>query len=66
MEVRILDAIAEASEFKYHYVTPEDGQWGRKLKNGKWTGMIGCYKLEPTYMHTRMHIHKYVYTCCIN
>ncbi|XP_050687409.1 glutamate receptor ionotropic, delta-2-like isoform X2 [Eriocheir sinensis] len=41
LEVRLLDVLAAAANFTYHYVAPVDGQWGRLTKDGTWTGMIG-------------------------
>ncbi|XP_047493576.1 uncharacterized protein LOC125042154 [Penaeus chinensis] len=40
-EITLLDELATAINFTYHYVRPEDGQWGRLTSSGNWTGMIG-------------------------
>ncbi|XP_068202845.1 glutamate receptor ionotropic, delta-1-like [Palaemon carinicauda] len=46
LEVLLLDALAEAANFTYHYVAPEDGEWGRLKPSGQWTGMIGMVTTE--------------------
>ncbi|KAG7176009.1 Glutamate receptor ionotropic, delta-1-like 28, partial [Homarus americanus] len=46
LEVFLLDTLAEAINFTYHYVAPKDNQWGRLTKNGTWTGMIGMVVYE--------------------
>ncbi|XP_042858563.1 glutamate receptor ionotropic, delta-1-like, partial [Penaeus japonicus] len=45
-EITLLDELATAINFTYHYVRPEDGQWGRLTSNGTWTGMIGMVATE--------------------
>ncbi|ROT82736.1 hypothetical protein C7M84_024107 [Penaeus vannamei] len=40
-EITLLDELATAVNFTYHYVRPKDGQWGRLTSSGNWTGMIG-------------------------
>ncbi|KAK7056580.1 hypothetical protein SK128_023923 [Halocaridina rubra] len=40
LEVMLLDVLALAANFTYHYVAPKDGEWGRLTANGTWTGMI--------------------------
>ncbi|XP_063868717.1 uncharacterized protein LOC135104904 [Scylla paramamosain] len=37
----VLDIIARKLSFCYEYVVPEDRQFGLKMTNGSWTGMIG-------------------------
>ncbi|XP_071514341.1 glutamate receptor ionotropic, delta-2-like [Panulirus ornatus] len=46
LEVLLLDVLAEAANFTYHYVAPADTQWGRLTANGTWTGMIGMVVYE--------------------
>ncbi|KAF8773253.1 Glutamate receptor ionotropic like protein [Argiope bruennichi] len=38
---RILDIILKAMKVEFKLLIPEDGEWGRLLPNGSWTGMIG-------------------------
>lgn len=40
VELRLLDYAAQALNFTYRLVVPEDGEWGRPL-NGTWTGKVG-------------------------
>ncbi|XP_076044882.1 glutamate receptor ionotropic, delta-1-like [Oratosquilla oratoria] len=46
LEIQLLNALAKTGNFTYHYVAPADNQWGRKTKNGTWTGMIGMVGYE--------------------
>ncbi|XP_064109578.1 glutamate receptor ionotropic, delta-1-like [Macrobrachium nipponense] len=46
LEVLLLDVLAEAANFTYHYVAPADGEWGRLKPSGVWTGMIGMVTTE--------------------
>ncbi|XP_066975303.1 uncharacterized protein [Macrobrachium rosenbergii] len=40
VEMRLLDYAAQALNFSYRLVVPEDGEWGRPV-NGTWTGKVG-------------------------
>ncbi|XP_043220420.1 glutamate receptor ionotropic, delta-1-like [Amphibalanus amphitrite] len=37
---RIMDTLAEELGFTYTVVEPPDGQWGLRLPNGSWTGLV--------------------------
>ena len=40
--IDIINALADAMNFTYSYVLPEDGHWGtQNPKTGTWNGMIG-------------------------
>ncbi|XP_047499265.1 glutamate receptor ionotropic, kainate glr-3-like [Penaeus chinensis] len=39
--VTVLEILAEKLNFTYHYVRPLDQEWGRKLPNGSFTGLVG-------------------------
>lgn len=41
MEVDLLSTVSKGANFTYHFVAPGDGQWGKELPDGSWTGMIG-------------------------
>ncbi|XP_042233761.1 glutamate receptor-like, partial [Homarus americanus] len=37
----LVDYLAKALNFSYTYVRPPDGSWGKRYKNGSWSGMVG-------------------------
>ncbi|XP_068211816.1 probable glutamate receptor [Palaemon carinicauda] len=39
--VEIFETIIQKMNYSHSYVTADDGEWGRLLANGSWTGMIG-------------------------
>ncbi|XP_076352647.1 glutamate receptor ionotropic, kainate 2-like [Tachypleus tridentatus] len=41
IEVHLLNTLARKMNFRYVIRTPLDGEWGRKLPNGTWTGLVG-------------------------
>ena len=41
IEIDVINTLADYSNFTYHFVQPEDKEWGRIDENGSWTGMIG-------------------------
>ncbi|XP_022243782.1 glutamate receptor ionotropic, delta-1-like [Limulus polyphemus] len=41
LEVGLLDILAEKLNFRYVIKSPKDNEWGTKLSNKSWTGMIG-------------------------
>lgn len=50
--------MAKHANFTYKYVTPSDRQWGRKLENGAWTGMIGKVVLNKKQLDIALHFLK--------
>ncbi|GIZ02056.1 lig_chan-Glu_bd domain-containing protein [Caerostris extrusa] len=41
VEAEFLQILSETLKFRYKLITPRDGQWGKKMANGTWTGMTG-------------------------
>ncbi|XP_076353788.1 glutamate receptor ionotropic, delta-1-like [Tachypleus tridentatus] len=41
LEVGLLDTLAKKLNFRYIIKSPKDNEWGAKLSNKSWTGMIG-------------------------
>ncbi|XP_064602759.1 probable glutamate receptor [Liolophura sinensis] len=41
IDIDILDELANALNFKYILMEPEDGLFGAKLSNGSWSGVVG-------------------------
>ncbi|GIY44734.1 putative glutamate receptor [Caerostris darwini] len=41
IEVKFLEVLSQCMHFKYTVVQPQDGEYGQKLDDGWWTGMIG-------------------------
>ncbi|XP_042871398.1 probable glutamate receptor [Penaeus japonicus] len=39
--VTLLSILAQKMNFTYHFVRPQDHEWGRMLPNGSFTGMVG-------------------------
>nr|VZI21703.1 unnamed protein product [Spirometra erinaceieuropaei] len=40
-QIDLLQLLQEQFQFGFELVTPADGEYGRKLPNGSWTGLIG-------------------------
>ncbi|VDL90734.1 unnamed protein product [Schistocephalus solidus] len=40
-QIDLLQLLQEQFEFSYELVIPADGEYGRRLSNGSWTGLIG-------------------------
>ncbi|XP_069188800.1 uncharacterized protein [Procambarus clarkii] len=38
---KVIQVLADTTNFMYTFVRPLDGQWGIPLSNGSWSGMIG-------------------------
>ncbi|GFS84357.1 glutamate receptor ionotropic, delta-1 [Nephila pilipes] len=38
---RFLEELSQVLQFKYDLISPPDMQWGRRLENGFWTGLVG-------------------------
>ncbi|XP_037791279.1 uncharacterized protein LOC119586601 [Penaeus monodon] len=41
LDIRMLNALAEALNFTYEMRTPWDNQWGTSTPSGNWTGIVG-------------------------
>ncbi|GIY11694.1 lig_chan-Glu_bd domain-containing protein [Caerostris darwini] len=41
VEAEFLQILSETLKFRYKLIIPPDGQWGKKMANGTWTGMTG-------------------------
>ncbi|GIY25577.1 lig_chan-Glu_bd domain-containing protein [Caerostris extrusa] len=46
MEGRFLDLLSKALRFKYHLKSPVDGEPGRMIGNGNWTGLFGMIQRQ--------------------
>lgn len=46
IEIKLLNVLADALNFRYKLVVPADKEWGRKTSNGTWTGIIGLLARE--------------------
>ncbi|XP_054721270.1 glutamate receptor ionotropic, kainate glr-3-like [Uloborus diversus] len=40
-EAELLKTVREKLGFRYQILKPQDGEWGRQLPNGSWTGLVG-------------------------
>ena len=41
-ELLQLETLADLLNFTYRLVEPEDGEWGRRGEDGRWTGVDQC------------------------
>ncbi|XP_046379514.1 glutamate receptor ionotropic, kainate 2-like [Haliotis rufescens] len=41
-----MEHLSRRFNFSYQYVEPQDGQWGEKMDNGSWTGIVGALQRE--------------------
>ena len=51
----------------YELVLPPDGEYGRDIGNGSWTGVVGMLqnRVSPLYTHTHTHTHTHMmYVLC--
>lgn len=46
----MLDLIVKSLNVKYEVSFPNDRQWGNRLPNGSWTGMIGDLSTNVSYL----------------
>ncbi|XP_047736185.1 glutamate receptor ionotropic, delta-1-like [Hyalella azteca] len=49
IDYSIAETIAKFLNITIRIVTPVDGQWGRRLPNGSWTGMIGMVERREAH-----------------
>lgn len=47
---KLLSILAEKLNFTYEIVTPSDGEYGRELTDGNWTGLVGLLVQENADM----------------
>ena len=45
-EFTIVQELAKTLNFTYKMIPSPDGEWGRSLANGSWTGMVGLVVRE--------------------
>ncbi|XP_069169893.1 glutamate receptor-like [Procambarus clarkii] len=43
---KVLQLLADTTNFTYTYVRPHDGIWGTQQSDGSWTGMVGIVRRE--------------------
>ncbi|KAF2349296.1 Ionotropic glutamate receptor L-glutamate and glycine-binding domain [Trinorchestia longiramus] len=41
IDVSVVSTLGKIMNFSIQVVTPSDGEWGKKLPNGSWSGIIG-------------------------
>lgn len=56
---RIAEIFAQALGFSYQLLPPEDGEFGTRLPNGTWTGVMGMLHCNEAYLA----ITHYLYHC---
>ncbi|ROT73751.1 Variant Ionotropic Glutamate Receptor [Penaeus vannamei] len=66
LDIRMLNALAEALNFTYEMRTPWDNQWGTSSPSGNWTGIVGTlqhhkgdFSMMLSWMEPRLPIVDY-------
>ena len=68
---KLAEILAEKLKFSYEFISPADGEYGRHLPDGKWSGMVGMiergeadliiYRLSMTNIRTGVIDYSYPY-----